>query len=161
MDNKVIKSKYDKLRDLGIDDDKHCLFSDICVDIIFDKFKHLCAINNVKRTRLLYFLNEILGKLGLDYVSSLGEFKLDRSMILTLDGEDFVDCHRETLLKYGLHLNNDLFYHQRNQIKNYGFTVMKAIVKFYGYTIQPKNRSVAKDDRRQNIKYYIVEQDQP
>jgi len=157
MDDQINKTREEKLNELGIDTNKHPFFSDVCVDIIYEKFKHTSAIGNKERERLLYILNEILEKLDMDYIKDINEFRVDRSKLMLFNGEDFINNHKELLVKYGIHLNNDLAFNNRNKIKNYGISMVKSVAKFYGYTVKSRIRTIAKDDKRQNVNYYIIE----
>jgi hypothetical protein len=154
MSNAMVKTKEDKLRELGIDDDKHGLFSDFSVDVMYDKFKHIVSINNKQTDGLLYFLNEILVTVGLDCIKKIEDFKILRSTILEFDGEKFVEKYRTQLEDSKIHVNNDLNFLQRKANNSYGFTVLKNITKFFGYSIESKSTHKIVDGKREYTRYY-------
>ena len=81
----------DKLKELCIPEEQWLVFTDLAVDIMYEKFYHANQIKSKEEEGLLYLLNEILGKLGLNYIKEINDFKLDRPVILTLNGEDYIN----------------------------------------------------------------------
>ena len=152
------KNKQDKLTELKIPEDKWELFSAASIDVIYEQFSHMYIKQDTKYKQLLFFLNEILKDSGLEEIDVVEHFKIDRSLILKLNGETFVKKHKKKLEECGIHLGNDLYYLHRNNNKSYGLTVLKGICKFYGYDIKSKIKSKYIENERIDTRYYKIEE---
>ncbi len=155
--SKNIKTMEDKLIELDIPKNKWPVFTPAAVDVIYEKIKHTIDIKNMEDKRFLYLLNEILNELDYDKIDSIDKFKVFRSDILELDGENFVNNKRDIMENYSIDINKDLYYFARNNKKSYGLTVLRALSKFYGFSTKTKNKTKYVDGERNTFLYYVLE----
>ena len=73
-----------------------------------------------------------------------------------LDGEKYVDKNRGKLKEYGISTHDHLNYFSRNGTKTYGLTVLKALCKYYGYSLKSKVKSAFTNGNRQTSRYYCI-----
>jgi hypothetical protein len=155
IDNKK-KTMEDKLKELDIPKKEWSVFTNSAVDIMYEKVKYMIDITNMKEQRLLYFLNEMLDELGHDKIEKVDNFKIFRSDILQLDSGKFVEERRLRMENYGINVNNNLYYHLRNNNKSYGLTILKGLSKYYGFCVKSKEKNKQVDGKRQISRYYVL-----
>lgn len=149
-----IKTRDEKLKELGIPEDKSIAFTDYSLDYIYDRI----MTDNNKSTngqKLLYFLNIILKEIGLDQQTYLDDIEIERALILKMDGIEFIKKYKEDIVEYGINLYEDLNYGNRKAIKNYGLSVMKGIVKYFDYQIRSRHLSNTEDKQQTRYVTYV------
>jgi hypothetical protein len=151
-----LKSNSEMLTEMGINESDHNVFTNKSIEIMYDRLKHYNALKMTPESELLYFLNEILSDCGQEYVKELDQFEIKRDDIIGLDGESYINTHKDKMKKYGIHINNHMYFNKRNQTKTYGLTILKNLFKYYGYGIISKNKTETIDEKRIHTRYYYV-----
>lgn len=152
----IIKTREDKMVELNIPSDKWIAFTDTAIDFMYDKICNANAIMSKEEERLIYFINKMLIMIGCDRIYRISDFMIDRIDIVKLNGEDFVNQHKEKLIEYGIHINNNLYFLHRKKMKSYGLTVLKGLCKFFGFNLISKNKLITDKEGKHISVYYII-----
>lgn len=155
--NVISKTREDKMIELNIPPDKWIAFTDTAVDFMYEKLTNANAIMSKEEEGLLYFVNKMLIILGRDRIYRISDFTIDRTEIISLNGENFVNQHKDKLMEYSIHVNNDLYYLYRKKMKSYGLSVLKGLCKFFGFTLVSKNRLITDKNCKHVAIYYVIE----
>lgn len=148
MDQKT----QEKLDILGLGDCTND-FSVNQVNLLFDKL-----IKKSKDRFLLFLLNDILNMTGNDPVGKISDFVITRQDLIKINGEDFLNKHKQSLLKSGYDLDKDFRYKQRKAVKSYITTVFKGILARLDYKIQYiKTSTTNGDGKKVDLRKYKVE----
>jgi hypothetical protein len=158
MDDNTPKTKTEKLVAMGIKEDDHDFFTDKSIEIIWDKLKHTSNIINTKSDRLLYFINEISTQLNHDLVDDIDKFKIGRHELVTLDTDKFLENNKDKMKLYGISLNNDLQYAQRDKIKIYALSILRGLCDFYDYELQYRIITTIIDEEKKGVRYYVIKE---
>ena len=81
--------------------------------------------------------------------------KFERSDIILLDGEHFIEKYVDTLRS--MNLNNDLNYFTRSGITNYGYTILKCICKVFGLHIVSKIKCHTIGDTQKRYRLCVID----
>ncbi len=60
------------------------------------------------------------------------------------------------LIEYDINPGTDLNYFARKGTKTYGLTVLKGLIKYYGYTLENKIKSHTVDGKRYTTRVYYI-----
>jgi hypothetical protein len=143
-------TKEEKLKLVGIPEDKIPYFSDVSANVVYDNFIDL-KIEKINRERLLELLNLILEEIGEVLIDKVEDFELSRAKLKQFNASKFVETYIGKFNDYGM-TKLDIKYYKRKEIAGYYITLLKLIVGFYGYKLGTKRRKVK--DNNQALFYY-------
>jgi hypothetical protein len=147
-------TKEEKLKLLGIPEDKIPYFNDVSAEITFEKLI-IAKLEMKNRELLLEILNLILKELGKDRIHKINEFELTRTKLKQFNAPKFVEVHIEKFMGYGMS-KNDLKYNHRKFIKGYYYTLLKSIIEFFGFNLETRKRN---DINKKQITCYYCKKD--
>lgn len=144
-------TKIEKLKKLGIPEDKYDYFSKITTDIMYDNM-----LENLKKQTnenyMLHFLNMILRELNRDPIDRIENFIIKRDEYKKLDGVKFAEKNLKMIESYGV-TKKDMHYGMRNTLKSFELMVLKKVAKALGYKLISKYRN-KKNGKRYTI--YVI-----
>ena len=149
------KTRENKLIELCIPFDKQIAFTDTALDIMYDRIM-TNKNTSTDEKKLLYFLNKILEELGMSQQSYLEDIEIDRKVALNLNGIDFIKKNKDEIIDYGVDLYDDLGYASRNAVKSYGITIIRGLVKHFGYKISVRHKCGIDNDRPIRYASYVI-----
>jgi hypothetical protein len=158
MDDNIPKTKTEKLVAMGIKEADHDFFTDKSIEIIWEKLKHSGNIINTKCERLLYFINEMSAQLNHDLVDDIVKFKIARYELVALDTDKFIENNKDKMKSYGINLNNNLQYAQRDRLKIYGLSILRGLCEFFGYDLEHKIVLTTINGEKKSVRHYVIKE---
>lgn len=145
MDDKLVKTRVEKLNELDIDESKWAYFTDVAVDEMYLALMKILKYDD--NIQFMYFINSILLSIKEKRIDKIENFELRRDVVLTFDPETWIVSNLSKLKKSGIDISVHFNYNHRHANKSFGLTVLKGLCKFYNYTVVSKTRNIPNDEK--------------